>query len=59
MLNDKEKVIEVIEKLPNDISINEILEVLNLMITLNTRIDEFNIDESLSSKELLEEIKKW
>lgn len=55
MLSDKEKVIDIIKKLPNDISINEIIEIL----TVINRIDCFNVNESYTSNELLDEIKNW
>ena len=40
-------------------SLSEILETLNLMFTINNRIDNINIDEAITTSQLLKEIEEW
>ena len=58
-MNDREKAIDILKTLPEDISLKEILETLNLMFEINGRIDDLNIDETATTEELLKEIEKW
>ncbi len=58
-MSDREKAINILKTLPEDISLKEILETLNLMFEINGRIDDLNIDETATTEELLKEIKKW
>ena len=58
-MSDKEKVIDILKTLPEDISLKEILETLNLMFEINNRIDDFNIDETITTDELLKEMQEW
>ena len=58
-MSDREKAINILKTLPEDISLKEILETLNLMFEINGRIDDLNIDETATTEELLKEIEKW
>ena len=58
-MSDREKAITVLKELPEDVSLKEILETLNLMFELNNRIDNFDINETVSTDELLKEINEW
>lgn len=58
-MSDREKVIDILKTLPEDISLKEILETLNLMFEINNRIDDFNIDETITTDELLKEMQEW
>ena len=58
-MSDREKAINILKTLPEDISLKEILETLNLMFEINDRIDDLNIDETATTEELLKEIEKW
>ena len=58
-MSDREKAINILNTLPEDISLKEILETLNLMFEINGRIDDFNIDETSTTEELLKEMQEW
>lgn len=58
-MSDKERAIEVLEQMPADVSLQEILEALNLMFDINNRIDNFDIDNAVTTIELLKDIKTW
>ena len=58
-MSDREKAINVLKTLPENISMKEILETLNLMFEINNRIDNFDIEETITTDELLEEMKEW
>ena len=58
-MSDREKAIDILRTLPEDISLREILETLNLMFEINGRIDDFDIDETTTTEELLKEMKQW
>ena len=58
-MSEREKAINVLKTLPENISMKEILETLNLMFEINNRIDNFDIEETITTDELLEEMKEW
>ena len=58
-MSDREKAINVLKTLPDNISMKEILETLNLMFEINNRIDNFKIEETVTTDDLLEEMKEW
>lgn len=58
-MSDREKAIEVLETMPADVSLKDILEALNLMFEINNRVDNLDINECISTDELIEEMKEW
>ena len=58
-MSDREKAIQVIKEMPTNVSIQEILEALNLMFEINNRIENIDMDETITTEELLEEMKEW
>ena len=58
-MSEREKAIQLLQELPDNISLKEILETLSIMLEINTRIDSFNESEALTSEELIKEIDKW
>ena len=58
-MSDREKAIEVLETMPADVSLKDILEALNLMFEMNNRVDDLDINECISTDELIEEMKEW
>lgn len=58
-MSEREKAIQLLQELPDNISLKEILETLSIMLEINTRIDSFNESETLTSEELIKEIDKW
>ena len=58
-MSDREKAIQILKEMPTNVSIQEILEALNLMFEINNRIENIDIDETITTEELLEEMKEW
>lgn len=56
---NKELVLDVITKLPNDVTIEDIIETLNLIKDTTNRIDNFDETKAYSTEELKKEIAKW
>ena len=58
-MSDKEKAIKVLETMPNNIPMKEILDILNDVFDLKDRLDNLHEDEGISSEEFKKEIEKW
>ncbi len=58
-MSDREKAIKVLEELPDDISLEEIVETLYTVLDLKKRLDNIDEDKGITSEELKKEIKKW
>ncbi len=58
-MSEKQVMINILEKMPNDISMADILETLNLIHELKNRIDDFDEDETISQEDLKKEIEQW
>ena len=58
-MSDREKAIQILKEMPTNVSIQEILEALNLIFEINNRIENIDIDETITTEELLEEMKEW
>lgn len=56
---NKEVMLDVITKLPNDVTVDDIIETLNLIKETMYRIDNFDESKALSTDELKKEIEKW
>ena len=57
-MTDREKAIKVLEELPNNISMKEILETLNDIFDLKDRIENVDENEGITSEEFKKEIEK-
>ena len=51
-MSDREKAIKVLEELPDDISLEEIVETLYTVLDLKKRLDSIDEDEGITSEEL-------
>lgn len=56
---DKQMALEVISKLPDNISIEDIVETLYLRINIGKRLDKFENSKVISHKDLKKEIAQW
>lgn len=55
----KEQVIEQLSALPDEFSIEEAIDKLIFLDKLQTRLNEIDLKEEISSEELDTEIEKW
>ena len=58
-MSDREKAIKVLEKMPDNIPMKEILDTLYNIFDLKDRIDNFDEDDGISSDEFKKEIEQW
>ena len=58
-MSEREKAIQILKELPDNISLKEILETLSMMLEINTRIDTFDENEAIINDDLQKEIEKW
>lgn len=58
-MSEKQIMINILEKMPDDISMNDILETLNLIHELKNRIENFAENETVTQEILKQEIEKW
>lgn len=57
-MSERERAIQLLQDLPDTISMKEILETLSVMLEINTRIDLFDEQETITTEELKKEIDK-
>lgn len=55
-MSEREKAIQLLQELPDTISMKEILETLSTMLEINTRINNFDENEAIPQEELEKEI---
>ncbi len=58
-MSEREKAIQLLQELPDTISMKEILETLSTMLEINTRVDSFDENEAITTKDLEKEIEQW
>lgn len=58
-MSEREKAIQILQDLPDTISMKEILETLSTMLEINARIDNFDENEVITQNDLEEEIEEW
>ena len=58
-MSDREKAIDILKTLPEDISLKDILDTLYNILDLKDRLENVNENEVISSEELKKEIEKW
>ena len=58
-MSEKQTMIKILEKMPDDISMDDILETMILIHDLKNRIDNFNEGEGIKQEDLKEEIETW
>lgn len=59
IMSEKQVMIKILEKMPDDITFDDIVETLNLIYELRNRIDTFDRSKALTTEELKREIKTW
>ena len=58
-MNDREKAIDILKTLPEDISLKDILDTLYNILDLKDRLENIDENDVVSSEELKKEIEKW
>ena len=56
---DKQIALDLIASLPDDISMEDIVETLKLIKDINNRINNFDRTKAISTEQLKKELKKW
>lgn len=57
-MSERQVMIKILEKMPDDITIEDILETMNLIHELKNRLDD-DETELTTQEQLKEEIKQW
>ncbi len=58
-MSEKQVMIKILEKMPDDITFDDIVETLNLIYKLKSRIDTFDRNQALTTEQLKKEIQEW
>ena len=58
-MNDREKAIQLLQELPDNISLKEIADTLYTVLDLKNRIDNFDESKCISHEDMKKEIEKW
>lgn len=58
-MSEKQIMIKILEKMPEDISFEDIVETLNLISDLRNRIDNFDRSKALTTEQLKKEMQSW
>ncbi len=58
-MSEKRIMINILEKLPDDISMSDLLETLNLIHELKNRMDNIDENEGTTQEDLKKEIELW
>ena len=58
-MSERQIMIKILEKMPEDISFEDIVETLNLISGLRNRIDNFDRNKALTTEELKKEMQAW
>ena len=58
-MSERQIMIKILEKMPEDISFEDIVETLNLISGLRNRIDNFDRTKALTTEELKKEMQAW
>lgn len=56
---DKQIALDLIANLPDDITMEDIVETLKLIKDINNRINNFDRTKAISTEDLKKELKKW
>lgn len=56
---DKQNMLEVIAQLPDETSIEEVIEALYILTQIKQGIEDFETGNYMTTEELLENMKKW
>lgn len=58
-MSERQIMIKILEKKPEDISFEDIVETLNLINDLRNRIDNFDRSKALTTEQLKKEMQSW
>ena len=58
-MSERQIMIKILEKMPEDISFEDIVETLNLINDLRNRIDNFDRIKALTTEQLKKEMQSW
>lgn len=59
IMSEKQVMIKILEKMPDDITFDDIVETLNLIYKLKSRIDTFDRNQALTTEQLKKEMQEW
>ena len=58
-MSEKQAMIKILEKMPDNISMDDIIETLNIIHTLSIRIKNYDEENLISQEDLEKEIEQW
>ena len=58
-MSERQIMIKILEKMPEDISFEDIVETLNLINDLRNRINNFDRSKALTTEQLKKEMQSW
>lgn len=58
-MSERQIMIKILEKMPEDISFEDIVETLNLISDLRNRVDNFDRSKALTTEQLKKEMQSW
>lgn len=58
-MSERQIMIKILEKMPEDISFEDIVETLNLISDLRNRTDNFDRSKALTTEQLKKEMQSW
>ncbi len=58
-MSERQIMIKILEKMPEDISFEDIVETLYLINDLRNRIDNFDRSKALTTEQLKKEMQSW
>ena len=58
-MSERQIIIKILEKMPEDIFFEDIVKTLNLISVLQNRVDNFDRNKALTTEELKKEMQAW
>ena len=58
-MSEREKAIQILQTLPDTVSLKEIIKTLSMMLEINSRIDSCSEDELITTEQIKKEIEEW
>lgn len=58
-MSERQIMIKILEKMPDTISMDDILETMLLINDLKNRVNNFNENEATTQEDLKKEIEEW
>ena len=58
-MSEAQAMIKILEKMPDNISMDDVMEVLNIIHDLRKRTENFDESKAISQEDLEKEIEQW